>query len=144
MMWQYSNCGEIFQDRPIIRGETPSDCSGINHGRFDMRYALSSILAALTICAFASVMPAAAAGSSGDANGMREQAQTHPDEANQSPGYMPGFVAQGEVYAPGVLVNHHLVKSRFGSATALAPFASDCHMYRTDYGGWWYTACGPQ
>ncbi len=114
-----------------------------------MRYTLSSILAAMTACAFASVIPGAAL-ANGDANFMREQAQTHPNEANQSPGYVPGFVAQGEVYAPGVLANHHLVRSRFESATALAalaplaPLASDCHMYRTDYGGWWYTACGPQ
>jgi hypothetical protein len=117
-----------------------------------MRYTLSSILTALTICAFADVTPAAAFGSSGDANGMRAQAQIHPDEANQDPDYVPGFVAQGEVYPPGVLLNGHFDRSRFASATALAPLAaplaplaSDCHMYRTDlYGGWWFTECGPQ
>jgi hypothetical protein len=66
-----------------------------------MRYTLSSILAALTICAFAYVTPAAAAGSSGDANGMRAQAQTHPNEVNQDPDYRSGFIAQGEVYPQG-------------------------------------------
>jgi hypothetical protein len=120
-----------------------------------MRYTLSSILAALTICAFANVTPAAATGSSGDANGMREQAQTHPNEVNQPPDYSSGFIAQGEVYPPGVLLNGHFDRSRFASASALAPIAaplaplaplaSDCHMYRTDlYGGWWFTECGPQ
>jgi hypothetical protein len=109
-----------------------------------MRSMLSPILAALTVCAFASVTPAAAIGNGGDANGMREQAQTHPNEANQDPDYDSGFIAQGEVYPPGVLSNGHFLRSRFADATALAPFASDCHMYRTDYGGWWFTACGPQ
>jgi hypothetical protein len=119
-----------------------------------MRYTLSSGLAALTICAFASVTPAAAFGNGGDANGMREQAQTHPAEANQDPDYVPGDIAQGEVYPPGVILNGHFDRSRFASATALAPFAaplaplaplaSDCHMYQTTYGGWWFTACGPQ
>jgi hypothetical protein len=121
-----------------------------------VRYALSSILAALTICAFATVTPAAAtAGNGGDADGLRAQAQIHPDEANQDPDYVRGFIAQGEVYPPGVLLNGHFDRSRFAAATALAPLASplaplaplasDCHMYRTDiYGGWWFTACGPQ
>jgi hypothetical protein len=120
-----------------------------------MRYALSSILAALAICAFANVAPAASTGSSGDANGMREQAQTHPNEVNQPPDYSSGFIAQGEVYPPGVLLNGHFDRSRFAGATALAPIAaplaplaplaSDCHMYRTDlYGGWWFTECGPR
>ena len=110
-----------------------------------MRYTLSSILAALTICAFANVTPAAAAGSSGDANGMRAQAQTHPNEVNQDPDYRSGFIAQGEVYPPGVLLNGHFDRSRFASATALVPLPSDCHMYRTDiYGGWWFTECGPK
>jgi hypothetical protein len=144
MIWQYSKRGDYSEITQSFGVKTPSDGSGITHGRFDMRYILSPILATLTICAFASVMPAAA-GSSGDANGMRAQAQTHPDEANQNPDYMPGFVAQGEVYPPGVLLNGHFDRSRFAAATALAPFATDCHMYRTDlYGGWWFTACGPQ
>ncbi len=108
-----------------------------------MRSMFSSILAAMTVCAFASVTPAAAIGS--DANGLREQAQTHPNEANQYPDYAPGFIAQGEVYPPGVLLNGHFDRSRFGSATALVPLPSDCHMYRTDiYGGWWFTECGPK
>jgi hypothetical protein len=108
-----------------------------------MRYTMSSALAALAICAFAGVTPAAAIGS--DGNGMRAQAQTHPNEANQYPDYVPGFIAQGEVYPPGVLLNGHFDRSRFGAATALAPLATDCHMYRTDiYGGWWLTECGPQ
>ena len=62
-----------------------------------MRYTLSPMLATLTVCAFTSVVPAAA-GNSGDANGMREQAQIHPNEANQPPDYASGVVAQGEVY----------------------------------------------
>jgi hypothetical protein len=108
-----------------------------------MRSMFSSILAAITVCAFASVTPAAAIGS--DANGLREQAQMHPNEANQYPDYVPGFVAQGEVYPPGVLLNGHFDRSRFAGATAFVPLSSDCHMYRTDiYGGWWFTACGPQ
>ena len=110
-----------------------------------MRYTLSSILAALTICAFANVTPAAAAGSGGDANGMRAQAQTHPNEVNQDPDYRSSFIAQGEVYPPGVLLNGHFDRSRFAGATALVPLPSDCHMYRTDiYGGWWFTECGPK
>ncbi len=109
-----------------------------------MRYTLSSILAVLTICAFANVTPAAA-GSSGDANGMRAQAQTHPNEVNQDPDYRSSFIAQGEVYPPGVLLDGHFDRSRFGSATAFVPLPSDCHMYRTDiYGGWWFTECGPK
>jgi hypothetical protein len=110
-----------------------------------MRPMLSSIVAALTVCAFAGVIPAAAAGNGGDSVGMREQAQTHPDEVNQPPDYASGFIAQGEVYPPGVIVNGHFDRSRWQSATAFAPIPSDCHMYRTDiYGGWWFTACGPQ
>jgi hypothetical protein len=107
-----------------------------------MRYMVSSILAALTVCAFASVTPAAA-GSAGDAVGMREQAQIHPNEVNQAPDYRPGFIAQGEVYSPGTVSGGHFVRSP-SDYTALAPFASNCHMYRTDYGGWWFTECGPQ
>jgi hypothetical protein len=108
-----------------------------------MRFMCSSILAALTVCAFAGVTPAGAT-SAGDANGMREQAQIHPNEANQNPDYAPGSVAEGEVYPPGVTWNGHFVRSRFAGATALAPLASDCHTYRDSYGGWTYTACGPQ
>jgi hypothetical protein len=108
-----------------------------------MKYMLSSLLATLAFCAFAGVTPATAIGS--DANGLKAQAQSHPNEVNQYPDYRSGFIAQGEVYPPGVLVNGHFDRSRFGSATALAPLASDCHMYRTDiYGGWWFTACGPE
>ena len=118
---------------------------GNGHRRFEMRYTLTSILAALTVCAFAGLTPASALGNGGDANGMRDQAQSHPMEANQDPDYVPGFVAQGEVYPPGTLVNGHFDRSRFASATAFVPVPSDCHMYRTDlYGGWWFTACGPQ
>ena len=109
-----------------------------------MRSMLSPILAALTVCAFASVTPPAFAGSAGDANGMKEQAQIHPNEPNQDPDYVLGAVPNGEVYPPGEVSNGHFVRSRFASATALAPLASDCHMWRTDYGGWWFTACGPQ
>ena len=73
-----------------------------------MRYALSSILAALTICVFAGVGPAAATGNSGDANGMwRHAEQTHPNEANQDPDYRRGFIEQGEVYPPGTLSGGH-------------------------------------
>ncbi len=108
-----------------------------------MRYTLTSLLTALTVCAFSSVTPAAAMGNSGDANGMREQAQMHPNEVNQDPDYVPGFIAQGEVYPPGVLWGGHFVRSGPESA-ALAPFAANCHTFRTDYGGWWFTECGPQ
>jgi hypothetical protein len=109
-----------------------------------MRYALSSILAALTICAFASVTPAAAqSAGAGDANGMREQAQIHPNEANEDPDYRSGYVAQGEVYAPGTVSGGHFVRSGAAGAASLAPFASKCHTYKTDYGGWTFTACGP-
>ena len=107
-----------------------------------MRYTLSPMLATVTICAFASVIPAAA-GNSGDANGMREQAQTHPDPVSQPPDYAPGFVAQGEVYPSSAVSGGHFVRSR-ADYTALVPFASNCYMYRTSYGGWWLTACGPQ
>jgi hypothetical protein len=58
-------------------------------------------LAALAICAFAGVTPAAAQANGGDAVGMREQAQTHPNEMNQPPDYASGYIAQGEVYPPG-------------------------------------------
>jgi hypothetical protein len=108
-----------------------------------MRYALSSILAALTICAFASVTPAAATGNSGDANGIREQAQIHPNEANENPDYLPGYVAQGEVYAAGTVSGGHFVRSGAAGAAPLALSASKCHTYKTDYGGWTLTACGP-
>ena len=111
---------ELFRDQSIIR----SDCSLINRGRSVTRYTVSSILVALTICAFASVTPAAAAGDSGDANGMREQAQIHPNEANQVPDYAPGFIAQGEVYAPWTVSGGHSVRSRADNA-ALVPFASN-------------------
>jgi hypothetical protein len=109
-----------------------------------MRYALSSILAALTICAFASVTPAAATGNSGDANGMREQAQIHPNEVNQDPDYRSGFTAQGEVYPSWTVSGGHFVRSRPAGAAPLALFASNCRTYRTDYGGWSLTECGPQ
>ena len=109
-----------------------------------MRSVRSSILAVTTVFAFASITPAAA-GNSGDGSGMREQAQTHPSEANQYPDYVPGMVAQGEVYPSTVVSNGHFVRSRFASATALAPLASNCHVYKTElYGNWLFTACGPQ
>ncbi len=109
-----------------------------------MKYTLSSILAALTICAFASVTPAAATGDSGDANGMREQAQIHPNEVNQDPDYAPGFVAQGEVYPRWAVSGGHFVRSNSADTAPLARSASNCHTFRTDYGGWWFTECGPQ
>ena len=107
-----------------------------------MRYTLSTMLATLTICAFASVMPAAA-GNSGDANGMREQAQIHPNQASQPPDYASGFVAQGEVYPSWAVSGGHFVRSP-ADYTALAPFASNCYMYKTSYSGFLETACGPQ
>ena len=107
-----------------------------------MRYMLSSILATLTISAFASAAPAAAQ-NAGDANGMREQAQTHPNEANQDPDYTSSFVAEGEVYPPWAVSNGHFVRSSADVAVA-SSFASNCRTYRTDYGGWTYTECGPQ
>ena len=81
-----------------------------------MRSMLLSIPAVLTVCAFTSVTPAAA-GNGGDAIGMREQAQIHPNEVNQDPDYTSGFVAEGEVYPPGVTSNGHFIRSRFASAT---------------------------
>ncbi len=107
-----------------------------------MRYTLSPMLATLAICAFASVMPAAA-GNSGDANGMREQAQIHPNEVSQPPDYASGFVAQGEVYPSWAVSGGHFARSR-ADYTALAPVASNCYMYKTSYSGFWETACGPQ
>jgi hypothetical protein len=107
-----------------------------------MRYTVSSILAALTVCAFASVTPAGA-GSAGDAGGLREQAQIHPNQVNQDPDYRSGYIALGEVYSPGTVSGGHLVRSP-SDYTALAPFASNCHMYRQDYSGTWFTECGPQ
>ncbi len=107
-----------------------------------MRYGLASILAALAIGALASATPAAAT-SAGDANGMWEQAQTHPNEANQDPDYRWGYTSEGEVHPPGEIVGGHFVRP----ANASGPFAllvPDCHTFRTDYGGWWFTACGPQ
>ena len=108
-----------------------------------MKSTWSSIPVALAICVFAGAAPAAA-GNGGDAIGMREQAQIHPNEVNQDPDYTSGFVAEGEVYPPGVTSNGHFIRSRFASATALAPSTSNCHMYQSDYGGWWFTACGPE
>lgn len=108
-----------------------------------MRYTLSTMLATLTICAFANVIPAAA-GNSGDANGMRERAQIHPNGVDQIPDYASGFVAQGEVYPSwAVTGGHHFVRSR-ADYTALAPVASNCYMYKLSYSGFWETACGPQ
>jgi hypothetical protein len=107
-----------------------------------MRYTLSPILATLTICAFASATPAAA-GNSGDANGMREQAQIHPNEVNQPPDFVPGFVAQGEVYPSWAVSGGHFVRSA-ADYTALAPVASNCYAYKTTYSGFPETACGPQ
>ena len=108
-----------------------------------MRYMLSSILASLAVCAFASVTPAAA-GNSGDANGMWEQAQTHPDEVNQDPDYRPGFTAEGEVHPPGVISGGHFVRPISGNAEPLTLLIPNCRTFRTDYGGWWFTDCGPQ
>ena len=107
-----------------------------------MRYTLSSLLATLTICASASVMPAAA-GNSGDANGMREQAQIHPDQVSQPPDYASGSVAQGEVCPSWAVSGGHFVRSP-ADYTALVPFASNCYTYRTSYSGMLETACGPQ
>jgi hypothetical protein len=107
-----------------------------------MRYGLSSILAALAIGAFASITPAAA-GNSGDANGMWEQAQIHPNETNQDPDYRPGYTAEGEVHPPGVISGGHFVRSGPANAEPLALLIPNCRMFRTDYGGWWFTECGP-
>lgn len=86
-----------------------------------MRTRCSSILAVLSVCAFGGVTPAAVAGNFGDANAMRAQAQIHPNEPNQNPDYTSGFATPGEVYPPGITLNGHFVRSRFGRATALAP-----------------------
>ena len=107
-----------------------------------MKYGLTSVLAALTIGAFAGVTPAAAAGNSGDANGMWEQAQTHPEEMNQDPDYRSGYTAEGEVHARGEIVGGHFVRPV--NAGPLALLIPNCHTFRTDYGGWWFTECGPQ
>jgi hypothetical protein len=58
---------------------------------------------------------------------MREQAQMHPDEANQAPDYAPGFIAQGEVYPSWAVSDGHFVRSP-AAYTALAPSPSNCHM----------------
>jgi len=108
-----------------------------------MRYGLSSILAVLTIGAFASVTPASA-GNSGDANWMWEQALTHPNEMNQDPDYRSNFTSEGEVYPPGVISGGHFVRSRSANAAPLALLIPNCRTFRTDYGGWWFTECGPQ
>jgi hypothetical protein len=48
------------------------------------------------VCALASATPALAAGA--DAHGGQEQAQMHPNEANQPPVWSANGVAEGEVY----------------------------------------------
>jgi hypothetical protein len=106
-----------------------------------MKYGLASMLAALTIGAFAGVTPAAAE-SAGDANWMWEQSQTHPEEMNQAPDYRSGYTAEGEVHARGEIVGGHFVRP--ANAGTLALLIPNCHTFRTDYGGWWFTACGPQ
>jgi len=108
-----------------------------------MRYMVTSILAALTIGAFASLTPAIA-GNSGDANAMWEQAQTHPNEANQDPDYRPGYTAEGEVHPSGQIVGGHFVRSGPVNPGALALLIPNCHTFQSDYGGWWFTECGPQ
>ena len=89
------------------------------------------------------VTPAAATGNSGDANGMWAEAQSHPDEANQDPDRR-GFVDQGEVYPPGTVSGRHFIRSHPPSGAQLSLFVSNCRTFRTDYGGGWFTECGPQ
>ncbi len=108
-----------------------------------MGYTLPTTLMALTIGAFVGVTAAAAAGNSGDAAAMREQAVTHPNEMNQAPEDAPGLVALGEVYPQWAVSGGHFNRSR-SEYTALAPYASSCHMYKLTYGGFWETECGPQ
>jgi hypothetical protein len=107
-----------------------------------MKYPLSPILATLSIWAFAGPLPAVA-GNSGDANGMREQAQIHPNEVNQIPEYASNFVAQGEVYPSWAVSNGHFVRSP-GAYTAFVPLAPNCYVYKTSYNGSPLTACGAQ
>jgi len=108
-----------------------------------MRYVVQSILAAVTIGAFASVTPAVA-GNSGDANGMWEQAQTHPEEANQDPDYRSGYSAEGEVHPAWEISGGHFVRSGPVNSGAFALLIPNCRTFRTDYGGWTFTQCGPQ
>ena len=65
-----------------------------------MRHTVTALLSAVSICAFACIIPAAAwAMSAGDANAEANQAQLHPWSPDQTPDWIPNGVPMGEVYA---------------------------------------------
>ena len=69
-----------------------------------MRHALTALLSAAAIGAFAYATPAAAqstGGGGGDANAEADQAQLHPWQADMSPRWAPNGVSEGEVYSAG-------------------------------------------
>ncbi|HZZ59651.1 MAG TPA: hypothetical protein VFE63_00560 [Roseiarcus sp.] len=61
-----------------------------------MKRFVFTILSTAAVCAVVSATPALAAGA--DAHGGQEQAQMHPNEANQPPVWSANGVAEGEVY----------------------------------------------
>jgi hypothetical protein len=63
-----------------------------------MKRVLTGLLFSTAAFAALCAPPALANGNGGDANAEANQAQIHPQEANQTPDWAPGQVAVGEVY----------------------------------------------
>jgi len=63
-----------------------------------MKHGLAALICATAIGSFPVAALAQAAGNGGDKRGEVEQAQTHPNEANQVPYALATGVALGEVY----------------------------------------------
>jgi hypothetical protein len=72
-------------------------------GDHDMKHALTALLSAGSIFAFACGRPALAASNGTPPNWMKEQAQSYPWMADQGPWWTPWGIPMGEVYsaAPG-------------------------------------------
>ena len=61
-----------------------------------MKCLVLTFLSTAAVCALASATPALAGGA--DAHAGQDQAQIHPNEANQPPVWSANGVAEGEVY----------------------------------------------
>jgi hypothetical protein len=74
------------------------------------------------VCALVSATPALAAGA--DARGGQNQAQLHPDQANQPPVWSADGVAEGEVYPADQAYGRGYGPAESAGVAAAAPFGA--------------------
>lgn len=108
-----------------------------------MRESLTGLLPSAAIFAVLCATPALAGGNGGDANSEANQAQLHPESANQTPDWTPSGVAIGEVYqaVPGAYAFYGPNGIR-PLGTITAPTRS-CPIVQDTTNGREIVVCGP-